>query len=166
MMIILQWYVEEKSKLSRILYHIMICCVCCVIMQNIVYSNAFYTCQKIVYDRTMLIYNRISHEIYNNENYNPDTVEIILSGELPKNTNLHDISMDIKSQNGSFKSAITYSGTFYAFSLQMGDNFKFDYDYEGKFIKEHEKYIKFMPCYPNKGYVSYIDGKIVVKLSD
>ena len=167
-----------------VLRTVVITCCFLITVQNVVFSNQVYSNQKIMYDRSVSIVGRILEDVESVPDYEIGGTEVILIGELQKNTLLKNLTRidsklpgDIQKNQGLRKMlnhsslrggkvlSVTYTMTFDSFTWLLGSELYRAPD--DAVIKEYtsmEEVVN-MPAYPRDGYYQMINGRMVIKLS-
>ena len=133
-----------------------------IIWENIQFSNAGFVYQKILYDRAFYHVGQVMEKINEYENKeNSMPVVIIGSFQLKQDK---EFSRYYKIEGFGSGVGVTGPQEFSSFSSLMGFDLKIDYsNYDA--VKNATE-IKSMPCYPDNGYITEVNGSLVVKLSD
>lgn len=130
---------------------------------NIVYSNQVYLKKDLQDKATLSLMTRIVYEIESMEGYVAGETPVSFYGSFAADTSCITVLEAFKDLNpyGMGKSPLLYVGTDYAYLtyiLNVNMNLVRINDTDGT--------IKQMPVYPAEGSVAYVDGTVVVKVSE
>ena len=124
--------------------------------------------KHVEYNYTYATLNRIISKIEETDNYDPNTSQVVFIGSLEKSKisttkkyfNYTDVGL-----GGNF--AVTYLDTYKSFINNiMGYPMNIVTDeQEIKRIQKNKK-VKDLPAFPSKDYITIVDDKIIVKLSE
>ena len=156
------------------LYKVFIFCIVLTIYYNAVYANGLYQRQHANFIATTNLYSLILNDLHKFEGFVPTKTKVLLIGDLD--------SLDInKCTYGSVKikdnelynynitgiwnkcKSTSYYGTVFRFIEYLGYNLKMGTDSDINNMLKIEEFKK-MPTYPNKGYMKFINGMLVVKI--
>ncbi len=129
---------------------------------NIVYSNQVYLKKDLQDQATHSLMTRIVYEIESTEEYVPGVTPVAFYGSFENTSALSNVDAfkDLLPY-GMGKSTLTYVGTDYAYLTQiLNVNMNLT-----RISGDHEM-VKQMPTYPTKGSVAFVDGILVVKISE
>lgn len=158
------WVSVKPTKIhkSYIPWIAVLAFVLIVSWSNIVYSNQVYLKKDLQNEAIHSLMTRIVYEIESMEEYEAGVTPVAISGTFEKTPALSDMGAfkDILPY-GMGNTSLTYMGTDYAYLnhiLNVNMNLT-------RISNEHE-IVKEMPSYPAEGSVAYVDGILVVKVSD
>ena len=138
-----------------------------ICLHNIIYSNGYYAYTRLVYDNTLANTQTIWKDVNSIDGYVEGETEVIFMGSFAKSAAAYHGSMEsdyLGVVTGASPSAITYDNRIgYFFGTVMGKHMNLSYNNE-RF--NDSEIIKIMPSYPKAGYCRYIDGRVIVKMSD
>lgn len=129
---------------------------------NIVYSNQIYLKKDLQDKATHSMMTRIVYEIESTEGYVSGETPVAFCGSFENTDYVPNMEAfkDIVPY-GTGKSALTYVGTDYAYlTYILNTNMNLTR------IESENQTVKQMPCYPAEGSVAFVDGVLVVKISD
>ncbi|MBR6850826.1 MAG: glucosyltransferase domain-containing protein, partial [Lachnospiraceae bacterium] len=129
---------------------------------HIVYANQVYLQKQAQERAAQSLMSRIETDITHAQGYIPGETPVAFTGSF-------ETSPYIKAQEafstlqtwGTAQTALSYIGTDYAY-LNYFENMKMNLTR----VDAQDERVKEMPCYPVEGSVAYIDGILVVKISD
>lgn len=129
---------------------------------NIVYSNQVYLKKDLQNEAMQSLMTRIVYEIESFDGYEAGVTPVAISGTFEQTPALGEMSafQDILPY-GMGNTPLTYIGTDYAYLthiLNVNMNLT-------RISNEHEM-VREMPVYPAEGSVAYVDGILVVKVSE
>ena len=156
------WIREGTIRKSSVPWLAVLGALAILTWSNIVYSNQVYEKKDLQDKATLSMMTRIVYEIESMEDYVAGVTPVAFYGSFESSPYLTEIEVfqDIKPY-GMGKSAITYIGPDYSYLtyiLNVNMNLTRVVDETGA--------IGQMPTYPTKGSVAYVDGTVVVKISD
>ena len=139
--------------------------VVAILGTNVAYSNAAYTTQKIIYDRSLSEVTRVLEEMDNVEGYDSHETPVIFIGNVNKQALLSPIADERFSKYlpGYSKTGISYNQVMarMILNIEADINYCSDADIVNEFKKLDE--VKAMPSYPHDGFAKMINGCLVVK---
>ena len=129
---------------------------------HMVYANQVYLQKEAQERAAQSLMSRIETDIEHTQGYIPGETPVAFTGSF-------ETSPYIKAQEafaelqtwGTAQTALSYIGTDYAY-LGYFENMKMNRTR----VDAQDERIQDMPCYPVEGSVAYIDGILVVKISD
>lgn len=159
--LLVQFYLKQSSNKIKKLYQFSYILLLFIIFTNIQTANLVYTEKQVQYNSTLSTMTIVVHDIENQEGYIPGETPVIFVGtpgdaltELPSKKHIQNIT------GVEENSAITYDFESY-FENVLQKEIRIE-DVEEKNVNE----IKALPAYPEKGYITWIDGKLIVKFGD
>lgn len=129
---------------------------------NIVYSNQVYLKVELQESAAQSVMTRIVSKIESMNDYVPGVTPVAFSGNFANNPSILDVEpFDTIELYGMGKSIMTYPGTDGAFlSYVLNVNINFTQ------VNSEDEAIRQMPVYPAEGSIAYVDGILVVKISE
>lgn len=174
--------IERQENIYRLPLQktcIMIAAIFCVVcLNNLTYSNRAYSVEKLMWDRSLCLCSNIAHDISEMDEYESGLTEVVFVGELRNNTNITNITYDFYGQ-GTYRKEVcfnefqafdnvsfTYSQTLVSMMNILG--YRINCENDNDIISKYQMHesVLVMPKYPSRGYIQYVDDKLVVKLSD
>lgn len=160
--------IKFKNYTKFLYCSVSIITISILIFNGIIYSNQVYMKKHVEYNYTYATLNRIISKIEETDNYDPNTSQVVFIGSLEKSKisttkkyfNYTDVGL-----GGNF--AVTYLDTYKSFINNiMGYPMNIVTDeQEIKRIQKNKK-VKDLPAFPSKDYITIVDDKIIVKLSE
>lgn len=129
---------------------------------NIVYSNQVYLKKDLQNEAIHSLMTRIVYEIESADGYVAGITPVAISGTFEKTPVLShtDAFKDILPY-GMGNTSLTYQGTDYAYLTHI-----LNVNMNLTRISDENETVRQMPLYPTEGSVAYVDGILVVKISD
>lgn len=129
---------------------------------NVVYSNQAYMKKSLLETATHSLMTRIVHDIESTEGYVAGQTPVAFWGSFERTEYTKQIeNMEDIAPHGVGKTTLTYESTEYAYlKYMMNVNMNLT-----RIASDNETAIA-MPTYPSKGSIAYVDGVIVVKISE
>ena len=153
---------EHARKSIYVPWKIVFASVMILSWSNIVYSNQVYLKRELQESAAQSIMTRIVYRIETMDGYIPGTTPVAFSGTFENSPCISDVEPFDDIQLYSMgKTVLTYpaaSHAFLSYILNMNINLTH--------IDPADERIRQMPAYPAEGSVAYIDGILVVKLSE
>lgn len=150
---------DSKYSLLNVIY--LICCIC-IIWSNVVFANQLYLKKSLQDKATTSLMTRIVDDIESSKDYEPGVTAVAFIGNIedsPYLTQLHGFEeISVISTGITTTSYKTAFNSFIRYELNVPMNIIA--------VDESNSVYKTMPCYPVRGSVEYIDGCLVVKLSE
>lgn len=133
-----------------------------IVWSNIVYANQVYLKKDLQEKATLSMMTRIVYAIESADDYVPGVTKVAFCGSFETTSYVTDMEAfkDVIPY-GMGKSSLTYIGTDYAFLTHILNANMLLTRVDGSV-----ETIKEMPNYPAKGSIAYVDGILVVKISD
>ena len=153
-----------KTGNTKFHFPMTIVCFCIIVVcwSNIVYSNQVYLKKDLQEKATHSLMTRIVYEIESFDNYIAGTAPVAFSGSFEDTPYIHDIAEFEELQiYGMEKTSLTYPGTDYAYLKYL-----LNVNMNLTRISDENETVKQMPLYPAPGSVAYVDGILVIKISD
>lgn len=153
---------KDNTKKPYIPWLIVLSSVMIISWSNIVYSNQVYLKKDFQEKATHSLMTRIVYEIESADNYVAGVTPVALSGSFEETPYIRDIqAFEELRPYGMGKTSLTYSGTDYAFLKYI-----LNVNMNLTRISDENETVKQMPIYPAPGSVAYVDGILVIKISD
>ena len=152
----------QKGKRVYVPWKIVLATVMILSWSNIVYSNQVYLKKDLQESAAQSMMTRIVYKIESMEGYIPGETPVAIAGNFQNSPCILDVEpfKEIVVY-GMGKSVMTYPGTDYAFlSYVLNININFTQ------VNNQDEVIRNMPVYPAEGSVAYVDGILVVKVSE
>lgn len=160
--LLVQFRVKQDSSKIKKIYRFSYILLLFIIFANIQTANLVYTEKQVQYNSTLSTMTIVVHDIESQEGYIPGETPVIFVGtpsdvltELPSKKHIQNITGVEKN------SSITYD-----FESYFENVLQKEILIEEVEEVENVSSIKALPTYPEKGYIAWIDGKIIVKFSD
>lgn len=136
--------------------------VLCVIWTNVVYANQVYL-KRELQDRAVTSFmTRIVEDMEEMEGYEPGVTPVAFCGPFGSSSYLQEMEgLEELLPYGMTKTPLTYTGTeeaFLRYELAVPINYTR--------VSWEDPEIVGMPTYPKKGSIAYVDGVLVIKISD
>lgn len=149
----------KGQKVPRI---IVLASVTILIWSNIVYSNQIYLIKDLQESAAHSLMTRIVYGIESMDEYIPGITPVAFSGNFENSPCISDVEpFNHIYLYGMGKTILTYPGTDYAYlSYVLSANMNLTQ------VNSEEEAIRRMPVYPAEGSISFVDGVLVVKISD
>lgn len=152
----------QNAKGACIPWKIVLASVMILSWSNIIYSNQVYLKIELQESAAQSIMTRIVGKIESMEDYVPGITPVAFSGSFESSPSILDAApFDTVNPYGVGKSAMTYpgtNGTFLSYVLNVNINLTY--------VDSQDETVRQMPVYPAEGSIAYIDGIIVVKISE
>ena len=133
-----------------------------MIWNNIVFSNQNYFKIDMQNEAALSLATRIVNAVENFEDYEPGKTPVEIIGFMPYSSSVNDVPYIRELYvHGNYKSVFTYLN-----SLSFYINNYLAVDMNIVHCDEDSEYTADMPVYPAKGSMRYIDGKLVIKISE
>lgn len=163
------WTIIRHFKIKRYLNVVCYVLVGVIVYHNIVYANDVYLKKQLVYENTVSVFDRIIGRIESLDGYvvSEDT-ELVIIGSLRDSVlNRENYAYDDFDQHGlEAQFSTTHYNTYIGF-VQNILNYPITLvdDLVAKEYAKSEEVMN-MPVFPYEGSVKWVDGKVVVKLSE
>lgn len=133
-----------------------------VIWCSIVYANQAYLKKSLQEEAAASLLTRIMTQVEQMEDYVPGTTPVAFSGYFTNSPYLRSLpGFEEITPYGMGETSLTYMGTDYAF-LKYELNILIN---ETR-VYADDPVVSQMPVYPKKGSIAYVDGVLVVKISE
>ena len=153
---------KDNTKKLSIPWLVTLSAVMIISWSNIVYSNQVYQKKHFQEQATLSLMTRIVYEIESTDGYIAGVTPVAISGSFEETPYIDDINaFEELVLHGMGKTSLTYSGTDYAFL-----NYIMNVNMNLTRISDENETVKQMPLYPAPGSVAYVDGILVIKISD
>ena len=138
-------------------------CILCLVWSSLVYANQVYLKKALQEESAQSLMTRIVSDIEDAENYIPGETQVAFVGSFEKSPYMEPSLKGFEEvlPYGMGNTALTYVGTDYAF-LQFELNVQMNLTR----VDEEREEIQQMPTYPQKDSIGYVDGVLVVKISE
>lgn len=152
----------QAAKKTGILWMIVLASVLTISWSNIVYANQVYLKKDLQAKATESLLTRIVYEIESTDGYIAGVTPVAFYGNFENSPSLADMESfkDILPY-GMGKTSLTYTGTDYAFLTHI-----LNVNMNLTRIGDGNEIVRQMPNYPAEGSVAFVDGILVVKISD
>ncbi|MBQ7934279.1 MAG: glucosyltransferase domain-containing protein [Lachnospiraceae bacterium] len=129
---------------------------------NIVYSNQVYLKKELQDKATLSRLTRIVQEIETLEGYIPGQTPVAFYGSFERNPYIAqpEAFKDILPL-GMGKTSLTYEGTYHPYLKYI-----MNVEMLTTQMSDRDERVQQMPCYPERGSIMYVDGTVVVKISE
>ncbi|MCM1213893.1 MAG: glucosyltransferase domain-containing protein [Lachnospiraceae bacterium] len=153
---------QPQAKSARIPWLITLSAVTVISWSNIVFSNQVYLRRNLQENAAQSLMTRIVYSIEAKEDYIPGVTPVAFSGTFENSPCISDTEpFDTLYLYGMGKTILTYPGTDHAFlSYVLNANMNLAY------VSSEDEAVQQMPVYPAEGSIAYIDGMLVVKISE
>lgn len=152
----------QKTKSDAALRMATLASVAIISWSNIVYSNQVYLKVELQDSAAHSIMTRIVYKIESMEEYIPGVTPVAFSGNFDNSPNLLNAEpFNEISLYGVGKSVMTYPGTdsaYLSYILNVNMNIAQ--------VNNEDEIIRQMPVYPAEGSIAFVDGILVVKISE
>lgn len=152
----------QQTKNIRVPWMIALSAVMIVSWSNIVYSNQAYLRGNLQENAAQSIMTRIVYRIESREDYIPGVTPVAFAGTFENSPCISDAEpFNTLYLYGMGRTTMTYPGTDHAFlSYILNVNMNLTQ------VNSQDEAILRMPVYPAEGSIAYIDGILVVKISE
>ncbi|MCM1542222.1 MAG: glucosyltransferase domain-containing protein [Blautia sp.] len=152
----------KQAKSTRVPWMIALSAVAIVSWSNIVYSNQAYLRGNLQENAAQSIMTRIVYSIESREDYVPGITPVAFAGTFENSPCISDAEpLNSLYLYGMGKTTMTYPGTDHALlSYVLNVNMNLTQ------VNSQDEAILQMPVYPAEGSIAYIDGVLVVKISE
>ena len=141
---------------------IALCTIFLGVWSNSVYGNQVSLKKELQEEAAEALMTRILTSIESAEGYEPGVTPVAISGNLDANPYVKGIeNFESVAPYGTGITSLSYMGTDYAY-LQYYENMGLNLTR----IAFDNEAVRKMPCYPAEGSVTFVDGILVVKVSD
>lgn len=152
----------QTSFDKRILCTGLLSFIVIISWSNIVFSNQVYLKKDLQDKATHSLLTRIVYEIESTDGYVPGITPVAFSGSFEKTTYIQPLeNFEEIVLYGMGNSSLTYIGTDYAYLKYI-----LNVNMNLTRIDAQNEAVMNMPVYPSKGSVSFVDGTLVIKISE
>lgn len=161
-LIVLVEKLPRESKVAERKQLLLLVPIVVMIWNNIVFSNQNYFKIDMQNEAALSMATRIVNDVENFEDYEPGKTPVEIIGFMPYSSSVNDVPYIRELYvHGNYKSVFTYLN-----SLSFYINNYLAVDMNIVHCDEDSEYTADMPVYPAKGSMRYIDGKLVIKISE
>lgn len=157
-------YVDLLSLKSLLFFLISI-----TIFNQIVFANSLYLEKELIADSMNLTMNRVVYDIEKSDGYKIGQTDVMFIGGV-RHSNVHRLRPGFEFLSGTGTNDISTILFYHHYSDYFNEilGYTINVVYPNQYLESEEKrvIIESMPSFPTEGYVSVIDGKIVVKFAD
>jgi len=157
------WKFNFSGKSCKEIQIAAVFLICCIIYNNIVFSNQAYMKKDLEKTATISLVTRIIDRVETLEGYQPQETQVYIVGELrysDLNEGRHEIPY-LKSRTGL---GYSYSAT-YNLIRYIKDYMNYPMLITSKQSLTDSEEVRDMPIFPAEGSVRMIDGSVVIKVS-
>ena len=153
---------DQKQRISSGIVITVCLIIALQTWSHIVYANQVWVKKQAQEEAARSLMMRIESVIEQAEGYIPGETPVAFAGsfEISPYIQAQDVFSNLQPW-GTAQTALSYIGTDYAY-LAYFENMKLNLTR----IDAQDERVRKMPCYPLAGSVDYIDGVLVVKISD
>ncbi len=150
------FYILEINKVNKTVTYVTYTCFITIIFFNFIYANSMYYVREIIELRTYSIMSQIQEDIYNHDQFIPNKTEIVYIGDI--NTHINE---EINYKYSAY--ILTYPLTYSLYNKHILSN-DFIINFDENIINKYSA-MENMVSYPNQGYITYDENKLIIKLN-
>ena len=154
----------EKETIKKGLTLLFVFLSAVILWRNIQFSNYGFVYQQILYDRSVQHVGVVMEDLrkYAVDKDN-EPVAVIGMFQLKQ----EDVFEDYRNIEGfTSYTGITYEQVFAEFCSRLGYDLNWSWSKRNSDAMRDTPEVEAMPCYPEEGYISEVNGYLVIKLSD
>ncbi len=159
-----------ENKGTQIIYTVCFIFFCIIIWNNLIISNTCYLKKNLEDKATLSVMTRVTYDLEQEDGYQLGVTPVMFIGNGPYRYYIKGFE-DVHTITG-----VDYRGPIFGTNTWYYNGYQAYYDYflnypivtiSPEYFEKHvDEYKEMIPSFPQKGYICYIDGVIVVNMGN